>query len=623
MKADALNPRELFGTTVHYEIPSFQRPYVWTEEDQWAPLWDDVRRLAERVIHAAGDKDALALVGGHFLGAVVFKAKSAVAGDVTRHSVIDGQQRTTTLQVLLDAVHEAVQGLDYEDEAEALAELILNQAKRFAGKPERFKLWPSRSDRAAFEYAMDSVGHASTDDLIVAAHTFFCTEVYRWLTGEVEDDQTPPGDQSTRVAALADVMQTRLLVVAVNLAAEDDDQVIFETLNDRGTPLLKADLIKNWVFQVGENVGADVDSWPETVWLDFDDTWWREEVAQGRQLRSRIDIFLQYWLTMRTREEVLTNDVFRDFVSYSRPRMATVQQAEKLLGELRKDADTFRNLAQLSRSTVEGRFYSRVVESLELASTTPLLLWLLSENHSVPQDQITSALGSMESWVIRRTFLRNTMKDVNRMIVAILASLEDVGSSKVGNAVQNFLAKQTSDARMWPDDHAVLASLPGMRLYGTVRQGRIRVVLEAIEEYLRTQRHEKVTVPSNLQLEHVMPKAWRTYWDPQPRLSVDQAAARDHKINTLGNLTLVTQDLNATLSNRPWTDAETATISTAEDHKGLGKRALINNYSLLALSRTIVDEHHAAWTDSDIDERSRRLSEIVCAIWPRPLNSEE
>ena len=73
MKADALNPRELFGTTVHYEIPAFQRPYVWTLDDQWQPLWQDVRRVAEKVIAADGDEASLEAVGGHFLGAVVFK----------------------------------------------------------------------------------------------------------------------------------------------------------------------------------------------------------------------------------------------------------------------------------------------------------------------------------------------------------------------------------------------------------------------------------------------------------------------------------------------------------------------------------------------------------------------
>lgn len=67
MKADALNPRELFGTTVQYEIPAFQRPYVWTRDDQWQPLWQDVRRVAAKIIVADGDEAALEDVGGHFL----------------------------------------------------------------------------------------------------------------------------------------------------------------------------------------------------------------------------------------------------------------------------------------------------------------------------------------------------------------------------------------------------------------------------------------------------------------------------------------------------------------------------------------------------------------------------
>lgn len=225
MKADALNPRELFGTTVHYEIPAFQRPYVWTLEDQWQPLWQDVRRVAEKIIAANGDETALAAVGGHFLGAVVFKLKSATAGDVTRQSVIDGQQRSTTLQIMLDAVHETVLSRGHELEAEAIEELILNQAKRFAGRPERFKLWPSRSDRSAFEFAMDHSGSHTGDHLIVEAHQFFRTEVRNWLEGVVDEGEEAVGDEKARVAALAEVVQSRLYVVAINLTGHDDDQV--------------------------------------------------------------------------------------------------------------------------------------------------------------------------------------------------------------------------------------------------------------------------------------------------------------------------------------------------------------------------------------------------------------
>jgi hypothetical protein len=624
MKADALNPRELFGTTVHYEIPAFQRPYVWTQDEQWQPLWQDVRRVAEKVVFAEDDEEALEDLGGHFLGAVVFKLKSAVAGDVTRQLIIDGQQRSTTLQIMLDAVHEVILERGHEDEAEAIEELILNRAKRFAGRPERFKLWPSRTDRAAFESAMAGKEPPPGEHRIVEAHGFFRTEVGKWIDGVVDEDDEDKkdekvvGDEKTRVSALADVVQSRLYVVAINLAGHDDDQVIFETLNDRGTPLLKADLIKNWTFQVGEQVHADVNSWPEQYWADFDETWWREEIPQGRHTRSRIDIFLQYWLTMRRREEVLTDEVFRSFVAYAKPLMADAAAAEKLLGELRQDADTFRNFAQLSKDTVEGRFYGRVVEALELASTTPLLLWLLSNNHNVPRDQIALAIGALESWVVRRTLLRSTMKDVNKMMVAILSTLEGTPVEGVGVAVRDYLSAQSSDARQWPTDADMLEGLPSTRLYGNVRQSRLRVVLEAIEIQMRTQRHEAVPVPPKLSVEHVMPQAWRSHWDPEPRLPAEEAVARDKLINTLGNLTLVTSELNGTLSHRPWTDAETAQLKTTGQDRGLGKRSLLNKYSVLLLSRDIVDGHPAAWTETDIHARTVRLTELLCQVWPHP-----
>lgn len=154
MKADTLSPASLFDGKVRYEIPAFQRPYVWDEESQWAPLWADIVRVAERVVRADSD-NATAQIAGHFLGAVVYESKPPVVGDVTRHVVIDGQQRTTTLQILLDAIHQVLVERGHDDLAEDLEGLILNKASTFKGKPERFKLWPLRGDRAAFSQAMD------------------------------------------------------------------------------------------------------------------------------------------------------------------------------------------------------------------------------------------------------------------------------------------------------------------------------------------------------------------------------------------------------------------------------------------------------------------------------------
>ncbi|MFF0281702.1 DUF262 domain-containing protein [Rhodococcus aetherivorans] len=619
VRADALAPKALFDSAVHYEIPVFQRPYVWSEEDQWAPLWEDVQRVAGKVIAAGEDPDALETVGGHFLGAIVFKSKPPVSGDVTRHAVIDGQQRTTTLQLLLDAAQAIFESLGYEDEAEALEELTVNSAKRFRGKPAQFKLWPSRSDREAFAAVMGGEDTAAFGDhRIVEAHRFFQHEIRTWITADEEETTAVVGTRLQRVQALTDVLQSRLYVVAINLSGHDDDQLIFETLNDRGTPLLKADLIKNWIFQQGERVHADIDSWPDKFWSEFDDDWWREEVAQGRHLRSRIDTFLQYWLTMRTREEVLTDDTFRRFTEHAAALMVTADAAEALLTELLRDAEKYRTLAQMPPTTAAGRFHRRVIQEFELAATTPLLMWIISDNHHIPEEQVETALSALESWVIRRTLLRYTMKDVNRMMVSMLSLLDAAPADTVGAEVGRYLAAQTADARLWPTDDEVVERIPDLRMYANLRQSRLRVVLEAVEQLLRTERHEKVSIDDPLQIEHVMPQGWRKHWDDHPPLDDKAAQARDRLVNTLGNLTLVTQKLNGSLSHRPWTDTEAEQVAPTGKDAGRGKRSLLNKFSVLVLNKEIIDDHPETWTNADISKRSMHLAEKICQVWPGP-----
>jgi hypothetical protein len=367
MDAKALTPVDLFGGRVSYEVPPFQRPYVWTEEDQWQPLWDDIARVAETVLATSDDKSARAALGSHFLGAVVVKQLQSGAGDPARLSVIDGQQRLTTLQLVLDAAQLVMAEVDSLDVSESIYELVVNDSKRFRSSHKRFKLWPSRVDRDAFELVMDSadsISPALDDSRIVRAHRFFVDAMRQWARGVGEEDN--PFTTEQRVAALAAVLQQHLQIVAIDLASSDDDQLIFETLNDRGTPLLAADLIKNYVFQQCDEIGADVDTWGEKYWEDFDKDWWRNEIAQGRQLRSRIDLFLQYWLTMMVKEEIPTDKVFDQFRKHASEHLGSVREAEAFLARLRSDADTFREFAQLDPFTAQGSFYSRVVEALEL-----------------------------------------------------------------------------------------------------------------------------------------------------------------------------------------------------------------------------------------------------------------
>ena len=612
MDADALTPADLFDGKVTYEIPPFQRPYVWTEEDQWQPLWDDIERLADaRFEPIAGQP-----LPTHFLGAVVLKELGAPAGDPSRHSVIDGQQRLTTLQLVLDATETVVADHGYEDDSESLQELVINGAKRFAGTSKRFKLWPSRVDRDIFRRVMDDEVPLTTtenDFRIAQAHLFFADAIREWaqVTGD-------PDKSANRLTALVEVLQQQLKIVRIQLDVEDDDQLIFETLNDRGTPLLAADLIKNFVFQRCEAIGADVDRWGEKYWLEFDGDWWREEIAQGRQFRSRIDLFLQYWLTMRTRSEVQTDSVFARFRKFSDERLSTVESAEEFLRELRADADTYRDLTALDKDTPAGSFYWRVVEELELGAFIPLLLWMISQNHNPLPDQVNRALAAFESWAVRRTMLRMTMKGVNKFVVSVLQQLDEFALAEFGDRIVGYLRDQEADARIWPSDDRMREEIPSIKVYGNIKQSRLRAILAAVELHLRDDpRSEAVDLPAKLEIEHVMPKGWRTYWGGGIAHEVEASARRDVLVNTIGNLTLATQRLNVALSNRPWTDSEAEIVAPTGRDAGVGKRSLLNRYSLLILNKRIVEAHPYEWTETDIERRSAAIAEMLVAIWPR------
>lgn len=229
MQSQTVSPALLFGAPVRYEMPMFQRPYVWDEPNEWAPLWQDVRMVAETVL-AAGQHTN---VPPHFLGAIVTEQKAAFGKQVM--TVIDGQQRLTTLQVLLDAADRVVTQHGHYEDAEQLRVLILNKDENGLVPQDgsQFKVWPTNRDQDAFTAAMDDkrpVDAKFASSRLVRAHAYFEREISDWATSG-DSDQAP-----ARLAALTKTLRMKLSIVGISLEQGDNAQVIFETLNFRGTP---------------------------------------------------------------------------------------------------------------------------------------------------------------------------------------------------------------------------------------------------------------------------------------------------------------------------------------------------------------------------------------------------
>lgn len=145
METQVRTPQSVFMLPQRFLVPLFQRPYVWNQENQWEPLWEDLTRAADRLLRSPQAKHP-----PHFLGAVVLQQSPNPVGQMQARTIIDGQQRLTTLQLLLDALHAELLGVQAATPAARIQPLIEN-ASAFCGHPEdRFKVWPTNRDRAAF-----------------------------------------------------------------------------------------------------------------------------------------------------------------------------------------------------------------------------------------------------------------------------------------------------------------------------------------------------------------------------------------------------------------------------------------------------------------------------------------
>lgn len=587
-------------------VPLFQRPYVWSQENQWEPLWADVERVAERRL-----ANPMARQQPHFLGAVVLQQVQKQAGHLQERTIIDGQQRLTTLQLLMDALHAELMAAGATQPAMRLGALVTN-AEPFCSKPEdRFKVWPTNRDRGAFNAVMgapppvnyDELGHGS--ERMVLAHRFFSEQAREWLNAGGAEMVTD------RSGVLEEVVRELLQMVVIDLGADENAQEIFETLNARGSQLTAADLIKNLVFQRLTEDGADVEAVYQNRWKAFETAFWEEEVGVGRLRYHRSSVFLNHWLAAVTGQEIPAREVFERFKRYA-THEARVPMIS-LVDRLHRAAAVYQSFvisADSHTGPVDrlGLFAYRT-GVLESEVVKPLILTVLDpEKPAMPAAQLAKLLDTIESWMVRRMLARATTKSYSKVFTELVERARGLDRSTLGDAVEKFFADQRSEGRYWPDDQDLERDVSELLAYRRLGRGRLRMVLEAIEDHKRGWIGTAVglggerVARGKFAIEHIMPRKWQSHWSLQEGVEPEQ---RDRQIHTIGNLTLLTGRLNSKVSNGPWAGTD-------------GKRAALAAHDVLMLNRELLRDVTGDWTDAGIEQRTGDLARVIAAIWPVP-----
>ena len=593
MEAKLMGLNDLFNFDVSYRIPEFQRPYAWSEE-QWEALWDDVQKVAEKILRAPDSPDVLP----HFLGAIVVQPRSSDTqfNEVRPVLVVDGQQRLTTLQLLMKAISiEFTSSLVSTAEFGALRNFMFNKENRTGGDYLNYtKIRQSNGlDQADFQdIIIDRLGQNRPRRSIVDAYWSFRRWVATWLNRE-------PEHVATRAAALYQVLTRHLKVAAIDLDSGEKPHFIFEILNSRGEQLKEADYIKNTVMYEADVI--DDREKANTLWGMFEDDWWRKEESRGRDLQMRLDRFLNSWCMMRLGEYIpirRTAATFRAFVEQEKERHDT--PIDCVADEIKAAGIIYKNIEENRQPGIEAVL--KRVKTLEINVIMPPLLWIYTQD--IGDEERKSAVRALESFLVRRAVCNLGSQGLNRLFIELVKHLQSDASMPADEAVIRFLGGQTAENRIWPDDKRVADYLSVNPMPG--KAARKKMILEAIEIRKRPPMAEELGVTSNLTVEHLLPQGWHEEGWPlstEGRDKIEATDIRNGYISLIGNLTLATKELNSSMSNRSWEN----------------KRKALNRFSGLFMNKELLETAPSVWDEDAIQNRSQQMGEEITKIWQRPM----
>ena len=600
MQSTILTIEKLFRGDFRYTVPLFQRRYSWNEDKHWQPLWEDIQYQAESYLEDQNKKT------NHFLGSVIVNVEKSFKGGHPQAEIIDGQQRLTTLQIFLCALKNVAKKEKIQHVIDQATQLTENNIYADYEQEQRFKIWPTNADRKQFkEIINDEASEGAMQD------------AYNFFNGAIESFISSPDNKEKNLEAIIEVMRRFLKLAKIELENEDDPQVIFETLNARGEPLLASDLIKNYIFmRIFKENKLDADDLYQKYWEEFDkDSGWIQKETQGRLTRHRIDFFIFHYLTMKTSKKLSSKPIKVEQLYQEFKKWYEEDYKENPEGFL-KDLSKYRNhYIKLIKPEGETRFdqFARRLKGLDTGTPYPVLLYLidlLSEG-SLTSGQLDQIAIYLESWLVRRVFSPNTIgSNYNRFFINLLNELKE-NQQNLEQCVLEGLHKATTNTGKWPNDEEFKEAWLNQPIYHK-NPSRCLMFLEALNEALYNGKTERIILDrKKISIEHLLPqKAGQDLYPyhSTPSLKREGENEKDFReriIHTIGNLTLITPSLNSSISNGPFDK----------------KVEEIKKHSILLLNNELKAEE--SYNEKSIEERGKKLFETALKIWPRPKSELE
>jgi uncharacterized protein with ParB-like and HNH nuclease domain/predicted transport protein len=538
-------------------IPIYQRTYSWTDK-QCRQLWDDILR--------AGSSDVIAV---HFIGSIVYVEQGL--SQVTHQSpllVIDGQQRLTTVTLLLEALARALGDSEPVDGFSAAKVRHYYLTNPLETGERYFKLLLSQTDNASLKAIVKNIAPPHEPSLRVTDN--FALFV-KWLT-----------EQKDLIPVCRGL--AKLVVVDIALSRDQDNpQLIFESMNSTGKELSQADLIRNFILMVLD---------PALQTRLYEEHWRPMEQDFGQEAYgTQFDSFMRHYLTVRTGDIPRERDVYEVFKDYSRTRPVQEAGIEALVKDIRSFARYFCALALGREQNAMLNLAFHDLRELKVDVAYPFLLDLYHDyaNGMLTADDFATAVRLVEAYVFRRAICAIPTNSMNKTFAWFGKALEK--DRYLESIKAHFLTLPSY--RRFPDDQEFRRDLHTRDLY---HFRSARYWLRRLENHGRK---ERVPV-DEYTIEHILPQnpdpptAWKQ------ELGAEWQRVQQQWLHTLGNLTLT--GYNAEYSDHPFAD----------------KRDMTGGFKQSPLKLNAGLGQIDAWNEAAIQDRAGRLADQALAVWTAP-----
>ncbi|MGL2882018.1 GmrSD restriction endonuclease domain-containing protein [Helicobacter pylori] len=558
MKADAIKLLDFIGKSQEkqFVIPIYQRVYSWGKE-HCEQLWDDIIKT--------GGNDQ---IEGHFIDSIVFVHDGIYTTNYNELLIIDGQQRLTTITLLLIALRnhlsEEVEILE-KFSREKIESYLINSNK---DGDKKFKLILSESDKDTLLSLIDKNKRKPSEPSVKIVENFKLFE--KWIS-----------ENTDKLETIFKGLEKLMMVWIALEKGKDDPQLIFESMNSKGIELTQTDLIRNYIVMETET---------EEKQKDFYNGYWRAMEEDFKQNETLFNRFVRHYLTIKTGEVPNIKKVYEAFKDYQQKEGIEI---EDLLKDLQKYCGYFCQIAFKKEADKDLNKALSFLVDLEMDVIYPLLLELYSDYSDgvLSKQDFIPIIYLIESYICRRAVCGLGTNSLNKVFPSFTKKIDKdqyLESIKV-----HFLSLEKTTGK-FPKDSEFKDSFITKELYDPKKRKKIKYFLERLENF-------DTKEPVNTQecnIEHIMPQTLTLEW--QKDLGENFEAIHEKYLHTIGNLTLT--GYNAEYSNNSFREKR-------DMEKGFKQSSLKLNQSLKNLE---------SFGEKEIEERANDLADWALKIWTYP-----